>query len=207
MGSHGLSFTAVPGAHYTGKPQQTNAVDLPELPAIEKSLCLCCAQSTGTFHQTVASEPNEESSDECEQCSEDDGESSELFTQAFAVKGSTYEKNYQSNLKTVQSVIRSQQEIVVNLVPERDNPKDTNAIRVVVSVQDQSLPIGYIGVRKIPKVTSAIQKSDIVSVRVKSVTSWFVKNLNARKLRAFVQICKKGRWLPDSNNNTYNSVL
>lgn len=52
----------------------------------------------------------------------------------------------------------------MNLVPERDNPKDTNAIRVVVSVQDQSLPIGYIGVRKIPKVTSAIQKCDIVSV-------------------------------------------
>lgn len=93
-----------------------------------------CAQSTGTFHQTVASEPNEESSDECEQCSEDDGESSELFTQAFAVKGSTYEESYQSNLKTVQSAIRSQQEIVVNLVPERDNSKDANAIRVVVSV-------------------------------------------------------------------------
>lgn len=82
------SFTAVPGAHYTGKPQQTNAVDLPGITAIEKSSCLCCAQSTGTFHLTVASEPNEESSDECEQCSEDDGESSELFTQAFAVKGS-----------------------------------------------------------------------------------------------------------------------
>lgn len=77
------SFTAVPGAHYTGKP------------------------STGTFHQTVASEPNEESSDECEQCFEDDGESSKLFTQAFAVKGSTYEESYQSNLKTVQSAIRS----------------------------------------------------------------------------------------------------
>lgn len=28
-----------------------------------------CAQSTGTFHQTVASETNEESSDKCEQCS------------------------------------------------------------------------------------------------------------------------------------------
>lgn len=51
------SFTAVPGAHYTGKPQQTNAVNLPGMPAIEKSSCLCCAQSTGTFHQTVASEP------------------------------------------------------------------------------------------------------------------------------------------------------
>lgn len=34
----------------------------------------------------------------------------------------------------------------------------------VVSVQDQSLPIGYIEVRKVSKVTSAIQKCDIVSV-------------------------------------------
>lgn len=34
----------------------------------------------------------------------------------------------------------------------------------VVSVQDQSLPIGYIEVRKVSEVTSAIQKCDIVSV-------------------------------------------
>lgn len=124
------------------------------MPAIKKPSCLCCVQSRGTFHQAVASEPSEESSDECEQNSEDDGESSELFTPAFAVKGSTYEESYQSNLTTVHSAIRSQQEIVVNLVPERDNPKDANVIRVVVSVEDQSLPIGYIVVRKIPKVTS-----------------------------------------------------
>lgn len=52
----------------------------------------------------------------------------------------------------------------MNLVPERDNTIDVNAIRVVVSAQDQSLTIGYIEVRKIPKVTSAIQKCDIVSV-------------------------------------------
>lgn len=69
------------------------------MPAIEKPSCLCCVQSRGTFHQAVASEPSEESSDECEQNSEDDGESSELFTPAFAVKGSTYEESYQSNLK------------------------------------------------------------------------------------------------------------
>lgn len=61
---------------------------LPGMPVIENSSCLCRAQSIGTFHQTVASEPNGESSDECEQSSEDDGESSELFTQAVAVKGS-----------------------------------------------------------------------------------------------------------------------
>lgn len=98
-----------------------------------------------------------------------------------------------TNLKLVQSDIRSQQEIVVKLVPERDNPKDTYAIRVVVSVQDRSLPTGCIRVRKIPKITSAIQICEIVSVRVKSVTSWLMKNLNVRKLRAFVHICKRGR--------------
>lgn len=85
--------------------------------------------------------------------------------------------------------------------------KDTYAIRVVVSVQDRSLPTGCIRVRKIPKITSAILICEIVSVRVKSVTSWLMKNLNVRKLRAFVHICKRGRWLPDSNNNTYNSIL
>lgn len=98
-----------------------------------------------------------------------------------------------TNLKLVQSDIRSQQEIVVKLVPERDNPKDTYAIRVVVSAQDRSLPMGCIRVRKIPKITSAIQICEIVSVRVKSVTFWLMKNLNVRKLRAFVQICKRGR--------------
>lgn len=142
---------------------------------------MCWAQIRETFHQTLTSQPN------------DDGESSELFTQVFAVKGSTCKESYMTNLKLVQSAIRSQQEIVVNLVPERDNPKDTYAIRVVVSVQNRSLPMGCIRVRKLPKITSAIQICEIVSVRVKSVTSWLMKNHNVRKLRAFVQICKRGR--------------
>lgn len=72
------------------------------------------------------------------------------------MKGSTCKESYMKNLKLVQSAIRSQQEIVVNLVPERDNQKDTYAIRVVVSVQDRSLPMGCIRVRKIQKITSAI---------------------------------------------------
>lgn len=101
------------------------------------------------------------------------------------MKGSTCKESYMTNLKLVQSAIRSQQEIVVNLVPERDNPKDTYAIRVVVSVQDRSLPMGCIRVRKIPKITSAILICEIVSVRVKSVTSWLMKNLNVRYVPLF----------------------
>lgn len=90
-----------------------------------------------TILQTIAFQPNEESSDKCEQCFENDGDSSAFFTHTFVVMGLTCEESYQ---KTVQSAICCQQEIVVKLVPERDNPKV--AIRLVVCVKDQSLPIG-----------------------------------------------------------------
>ncbi|XP_061170959.1 uncharacterized protein LOC133180449 [Saccostrea echinata] len=204
------SFTVIPGAQFKGMPQQMNAVDLPGMPAIGHSSCVCCAQSRGVSIQTADLPPNPDSSEseDSEQCSGDeDVESSELFTQVLAVKGSTYEERYQTNLKTVQTALRHQKDIVVKLLPEKENPKDANAICVIARIEEQSLPLGYIGVRKIPKVTSAIRNKEIVSVYVKSVTSWFVNNLNARKLRAFVYICKKGRWLPDSDNNAYNSIL
>lgn len=74
------SITTVPLAHFTKLLQQTNVVDLSGMPAL------------GTILQTIASQPNEESSGKCEQCFGDDGDSSEFFTQTFAVKGSTCEK-------------------------------------------------------------------------------------------------------------------
>lgn len=121
------SITTAPLAQYTKLLQQTNVVDLSGMPAL------------GNILQTIAFQPNEESSDKCKQCFEDDGDSSAFFTQTFVVMGLTCEESYQ---KTVQSAICCQQEIVVKLVPERDNPKVINAIRLVVCVQDQSLPIG-----------------------------------------------------------------
>lgn len=68
-------------------------------------------------------QPNEETSGKCEQCSGDDGNSSEFFTQTLAVKGSNCNESYQKHLKSVQSAIRSQKEIVVKLVPERETMK------------------------------------------------------------------------------------
>ena len=96
--------------------------------------------------------------------------------------------------------------MTIQLEQEPDNPKDSNAILVKVCVDDLFLIIGYIGVKKFPKV-SAIRKQEIVDIKVKSVTIWLVRNLNIRKLRCYIQMCKKNKRLPDNELNTYNSNL
>ncbi|XP_062569845.1 uncharacterized protein LOC134231908 [Saccostrea cucullata] len=103
-----------------------NAVDIPGMPALGHSACVCCSQSTGVSIQSTGCPVNPvvSESDDSEPCSGDEDEdSSELFTQVFAVKGSTYEDRYQTNLKTVQDALRHQKDIVVQLVPERENPR------------------------------------------------------------------------------------
>ena len=95
----------------------------------------------------------------------------------------------------------------IQLEQEPDNPKDSNAILVKVCVDDLFLIIGYIGVKKLPKVVSAIRLQEIVDIKFKSVTTWLVRNLNIRKLRCYIQMCKKNKWLPDNELNTYNSNL
>ena len=76
--------------------------------------------------------------------------------------------------------------------------KDSNALLVKICVDDLSLIIGDIGVKKLPKVVSAIRKQETVDIKVKSVTTWLVRNLNIRKLRCYIQMCKKNKWLPDN---------
>ena len=89
--------------------------------------------------------------------SEDDGDQhdgeandtdEELYTTTFAIKGSTYNDIYQENLKTVQSALRLKKPMTIQLEKEPDNPKDSNVILVKICVDDLSLIIGYIGVKK-----------------------------------------------------------
>ena len=53
----------------------------------------------------------------------------------------------------------------IQLEQEPDNPKDSNAILVKVCVDDLFLIIGYIGVKKLPKVVSAIRLQEIVDIK------------------------------------------
>lgn len=78
-----------------------------------------------------------------------DDNDSDLYTSGFSVKGSTYDEQYQRNLKTVQSAIRHKKKSVVKLLPEKDNPRDSNTICLVVQLDSAILPLGYIGVFRI----------------------------------------------------------
>ncbi|VDI47677.1 Hypothetical predicted protein [Mytilus galloprovincialis] len=173
------SFAIVPGATFQGRPDHSNALDL----------------------------PGSESDQDDQGISDHNSAEDEHYTSIFQIRGSTYGDQYQHNLKEVQGALRQCISVPVRLLFQKDNPKDKNAISVNVTVNSKDLQLGYIGVKKIPKVTKALTSGEIVTTSMKSVTSWFVRNLNSRKLKGSVSVCKKGKWLPDSDNNFYNADL
>lgn len=124
------------------------------MPVIDLTQLSCACSNSGSCaffsrNNKVDIEPPIESSDDDENDHDlvDDNDS-DLYTSVFSVKGSTYDEQYQRNLKTVQSAIRHKNESVVKLLPEKDNPRDSNAICVVVQLDSAFLPLGYIGVKK-----------------------------------------------------------
>ena len=207
------SYKCIPGAKYIGRPpDHFNVIDLPEMPVLDlqSSACSCTGNPQNTRIQNFTNLTYVESNSE-DDGDQHDGEANdagdELYTTTFPIKGSTYNDIYQENLKTVQRALRLKTPMTIQLEQEPDNPKDSNAILVKVCVDDLFLIIGYIGVKKLPKVVSAIRLQEIVDIKVKSVTTWLVRNLNIRKLRCYIQMCKKNKWLPDNELNTYNSNL
>ena len=207
------SFSIVPGATFRGRPDHCNAIDLPGMPVNNfdfinpKCSCLGGSSILVESENTCTQNHNSDSDKDDLHNSDADNNDNELFTSIVQIRGSTYDDIYQQNLKVVQSALRQNQDIEVNLLSEADNPKDKNAISVNVVINGKELKLGYVGLKKIPKVTAALKAGEIVQTTVKSVTSWYIRNLNCRKLKGSIIMCKKGNWLPDSDNNKYNSDL
>jgi hypothetical protein len=158
---------------------------------LQSSACSCTGnpQNTSIQNSTNLTYVESNSEDDGDQHDEEANDASdELYTTTFAIKGSTYNNIYQVNLKTVQSALRLKKPMTIQLEKEPDNPKDSNVILVKVCVDDLFLIIGYIGVKKLPKVVSAIRLREIVVIKVISVTTWLVRNLNFRKLRCKVRV-------------------
>ncbi|XP_076083835.1 uncharacterized protein LOC143054699 [Mytilus galloprovincialis] len=213
------SFAIVPGATFLGRPDHSNALDLPGMPVHNLNEILKCSCVVGgsifvpnkdinvlTSELTVNDSGSESDQDD-QGISDHDSAEDEHYTSIFQIRGSTYGGEYQLNLKEVQGALRQCISVPVRLLFQKDNPKDKNAISVNATVNSKDLQLGYIGVKKIPKVTKALTSGEIVTTSMKSVTSWFVRNLNSRKLKGSVVVCKKGKWLPDSDNNFYNADL
>ncbi|CAG2229404.1 unnamed protein product [Mytilus edulis] len=203
------SFVMIPGAQLRSQPDHCNAVDLPGMPVCNyEDLNCSCVRGTSIF-STTSTDQQDQSKSIClpEDVNMEDKVKVDTvqYTVTIPIKGSTYGEEYQNNLKFERTSIRLKKEVLVELSRETDNPKDKNAIIIKANIDGQLHPLGYVGLQHIPKVAAAMRKKEFVKITVKHVTSWFVKNINERKLRGSLLLCKTGKWLSDAQENMYNS--
>ncbi|CAG2194436.1 unnamed protein product [Mytilus edulis] len=116
------------GAAFQGRPDHSNALDLP------------------------GSESDQNDQGNSDHNSAED----EHYTSIFQIRGSTYGEQYQNNLKEVQGALKQCISVPIRLLFQKDNPKDKHAISVNVTVNSKDRQLGYIGVKKIPKVADRI---------------------------------------------------
>ena len=69
-----------------------------------------------------------------------------------------------------------------------------NAITFEVFDSAVWLVIGYCGVEKIPRLTKAIQREEIISFKVCYIKRQWIPKIRDLRLHAAVAITKKGRW-------------
>lgn len=69
-----------------------------------------------------------------------------------------------------------------------------NAITFEVFDSAVWLVIGYCGVEKIPRLTKAIQREEIISFKVCYIKRQWIPKIRDLRLHVAVAITKKGRW-------------
>lgn len=164
---------------------------------------------------SIASEEETESpvssEEECSAGEEvDDGDANsdkEYFTETFAVKGSFWEGRYQESLIKCVEHKAKEENVEVRTCFETDNLRDRNAIKFEVLYFAAWHVIGYCGVEKIPKLTKAIRRREIISCKLKYVKRKWIPPISAFRYYAAVAITKEGRWDRNDPNNKYDSAL
>ena len=98
---------------------------------------------------------------------------------------------YQSSIKSVRQFMAKNGECVVDIVPERNNIRDKNALTFVGKCGDSSFKIGYVPVNEIPKVQSVIVRQELVKVVVDEIRKVYVKRKNKAEWKAWIRLLKK----------------
>ncbi|XP_078618100.1 uncharacterized protein LOC144885839 [Branchiostoma floridae x Branchiostoma japonicum] len=140
----------------------------------------------------------------------DDGDEEDVILEAqiITLKGSDMEKRYQVVLEEVnRQMLNLHRTVSVRLEHEPDNIADRNAIKIDAEVDGLWKIIGYVPVAKIPKVTSALRKREIVSVKLASAPRYQFFPSGKHGYGVSIVVVKKGKWLADNHHNVYNSDL
>ena len=131
------------------------------------------------------------------------------YAAEIKVAGSHKEMRYQRKLEDVLDLLRIQnrsiQDIKVRLEPQPTNPKDVNAITVIVDEEE----IGTIPKRKIIKVTNAIRNNAISDCKLLRAPYAEVTHDGVQYmcLSCHIVLIKRGRWGHDARNYSYNDRI
>jgi len=118
----------------------------------------------------------------------------EYFSELFSVKESFWGTKYQDALKKAVKLKSKETTVLVRAFSETSNLTDKNAITFEVFDSAVWLVIGYCGVEKIPRLTKAIKREEIISFKVCYIKRQWIPKIRDLRLHAAVTITKKGRW-------------
>ena len=171
----------------------------------------CLASAATEDDSPVMSEnecsPQDDDSENSDENTDSDPEELEYFSETFSVKGSFWATRYQDALKKAVDLKANGVNVPVRASFESSNLKDKNAITFEVFDSTVWLVIGYCGVEKIPKLTKAIKKDEIISFKLCYIKRQWIPKISEFRFYAGVTITKKDRWDKNDNNNQYNSDL
>ena len=177
----------------------------------------CLVSLTENVAENIVSVASEDESpsaseDESPVASEDErpascDDSTEYFTQIFSGKGSYWEGRYQEALLKCMELKAEEENVEVRTCFEPDNLRDRNAIKFEVLYYAAWHVIGYCSVDKIPKLTKAIRRGEIISCKLKYVRRKWIPKIRVYQRYAAVSITKRDRWDRNDPNNKYNSEL
>ena len=130
----------------------------------------------------------------------------EQFSEVMVLKGSSFHKHFQEALHSCKQLLLNGTAPQLCMSQEPMNKQDENAI-VVKALLGLWTPIGYIPAIKLPKVTDAINKSEITVVVLDNVIYRYVYAIKHHIYFAKVLLTKKNTWLPNSKTYDYNDKI
>jgi hypothetical protein len=105
----------------------------------------------------------QEQNADLEQNDEQEINEAEQFAELIFMKGTTFHGHFQEALHACKQLMLEGNTHEVSLTAEPVNKRDKNAI-VVKALLGICKPIGYIPARKLPKVTDAMRKGEILNI-------------------------------------------
>ena len=131
----------------------------------------------------------------------------ELFTEVYKLKGSSYHEDFQQALRICKFKLINNNFPHLRCHLEPTNAQDVNAVVVQVLLDDKWCPIGYVPAKKVQKVNIAIMKGELRDTALVNVVYQYIHDLERHKYFPIVKLTKNRRWPHDNSDYVYNDPI